>query len=172
MEGYIMSELDPQYRKAEEEAVVRVREDFSDLTFNVTSRETDLSGIDIENERRDIFIAVRSRFGDYRDVTFNGDQALRKIDKIRAQGGRYLIYLQYANGTTFSDPDFFIYQEQVIDFGKYLDSCSKTMPVAEAPTYYFLNRKQDSEGKTFYYLDILLLKDYIVDSRIFKKDEK
>jgi len=113
-----MKSLPENYRIGEKFGKTYLDNYFS-KTFNLTSGNTDFEGTDLESSDNCIGVYVRTRFEPYKDVTFNGEQALKKLVKNLNKYDKYYILLQHARGKSLDDPNFKVYYQGIIDLNTF-----------------------------------------------------
>lgn len=155
------------HRRGEEECLPRAQKNFSNPNLVLGSYDEDLDGVDIVDSINRYFISIyaRCRFGGYLDITFNGDQALKKVVSNIFKYEKYIVILQYAEGTSFSDPDFRVIEEHAFDLKKwFLTVIGKSRGVydhfLENPQAYGFTPCLDDYKKRLYILPVGYLKDF------------
>jgi hypothetical protein len=132
------------YRKGEEFAVSFL-DDFFQQPFLETSRKVDLSGVDLVSEDRTIGIYVRTRLQKYPDITFNGSQALSKLQANILKYDKFFAVLQLADGDDM-DSGFHIQQQYLIDLKAWVqDTAEKQKSYNDAGLI-----QKTANGKSFF----------------------
>lgn len=152
-----MKSLDPNYRKGEQYALEWARQMLSSELV-ITNQHEDFLGTDLATPDMQIGVYVRTRFGKYRDLTFNGVQAIKKVRKNALDRfTSYYAILQYAAGTGFSDPNFNIQHQYLINLGTWVRDAHE-----HRRTYSELNLIQKAQNGGFIVWDSKW-RSYIID---------
>jgi len=110
------------YRRSEEFGVPYLEHTFN-TKIDLSSREMDLAGVDLISADGSIIFYVRCRLNGYRDLTFNGQQALAKLSANAKKYPKFYALLQYGSADPtlgFKDPNFKIYNQIVVDLGRFV----------------------------------------------------
>jgi len=108
--------LSKEYRRYEQFAKKELEERGNQV--ELSSSQLDVKGVDlvgVNAKGETLGIYARARFGNYRDITFNGMGAVQKLVANCQKYDNFGCVLHYATGQGFTDPDSGIYQTTFIN---------------------------------------------------------
>lgn len=116
-------ELEKGYRRYEQIAIQELSDRGNDV--KMTPVALDIKGVDLEGttaKGKTLGIYARARFGRYRDITFNGAGAIKKLIANCEKYDEFGCVLHYATGNGFTDPSSTITHSIFINLKKWVRS--------------------------------------------------